>query len=268
MLVGLGFKTSLAPFHQWTPDVYQGAPTNVAAFMATVSKIGAFAAMIRILDNFYTLHTSWVPPLVVIAILTMCVGNVAALVQSDVKRILGYSSIAQAGYVLVAVISRTGTASEGNSAVYYLLSYSVMTVGAFAVVSLVAKDGKEATRLEDLRGLWKRSPLAAVALAICMLSLAGFPLTAGFSGKLMIFKDAMEAGYTPLAIVLAVNSVVSLAYYLRIAYVGFTGDEVGSERSLAKLSPGLASACVLCIAGIIGGGIFVDPIFAYFTPLR
>ncbi len=167
MLIGLSFKASFVPFHQWTPDVYQGAPTNVTTFMASVSKIGAFGALIRVLDGFAVgdLTNYWIPALFWVAILTMVFGNLIALVQKDVKRILGYSSIAHAGYMLVAVLAHYKNPEHVSlsTLIYYLLSYSLMTIGSFAVISLVAKGGKEGTRLRDLHGLWQRSPVAAVA---------------------------------------------------------------------------------------------------------
>lgn len=264
MLIGLGFKTSLAPFHQWTPDVYQGAPTNVTAFMAAASKVGAFAALWRVLAAFAVLGNYWVPVVSVLAVLTMFVGNFAALVQKDVKRILGYSSIANAGYLLIAVLAHAKDFHLGmNTVVYFLLSYTLMTVGAFAVVSLGAKSGTEGTRLEDLNGMWRRSPLAAVALVVFMASLIGIPPTAGFVGKFLLFFDALKTGMWPLALVLAVNSVISVYYYLGIARAAFVEDQDEKGTRLAKLSPGISSVCVICIAGIFGIAIFYSPIATF-----
>jgi len=255
-LIGLGFKMSLVPFHQWTPDVYQGAPTNVTAFMATASKIGAFAALVRLLDGTTLLQGAWLPALGVVAALTMTVGNVVALLQRDVKRILGYSSIAQAGYVLVAILahaSQPGVVGTG-SITFYLFAYTVMTIGTFAVVSLASRDGSEGTKLEDLHGLWRRSPLAAGALVLFVASLIGFPLTAGFVGKLQIFNDAVRSGLTWLAIVLAINSVISVYYYLSIARAVMTDDQTETaEKRLSPMTSGVTAACVLCIVGVLAG---------------
>lgn len=260
-LVGLSFKASFVPFHQWTPDVYQGAPTNVAAFMATVSKVGAFAPLYRVLDGCAIFSSSWIPALAIVAALTMTIGNVIALAQKDVKRVLGYSSVSHAGYILVAIIAHfKNPAQVGLSTLtFYLFSYTLMTIGAFAVVSLTARDGHEATRFEDLNGLYKRSPLAAVAMVIFMASLIGIPPAAGFYGKLQIFNDALTAQLGWLAIFLAINSVFSLGYYLRLGYSAFVSDDENAEP--ARLSPSVAVACVLCAVGVLGGSLAV-PFFA------
>ncbi len=266
MLIGLGFKSSLVPFHQWTPDVYQGSPTNVTAFMATVSKVGAFAALYRVLTAFALMGEYWIPVLTVVAILTMFVGNFAALVQKDVKRILGYSSVANAGYVLIALLAHAKDYRLGNNTIiYFLLSYTLMTAGAFAIVSLVAKNGKEGTRLEDLNGMWRRSPFAAVALLVCMASLIGIPPTAGFVGKFLIFFDALRTDQMLLAIVLALNSVISVYYYLAIARAAFVTDSQESETRMVKMTPGLASVCTICVAGIFGIALFYSPVATFFA---
>ena len=266
MLIGLGFKTSLVPFHQWTPDVYQGAPTNVSAFMAAAGKVAAFAALWRVLNAFVPLAHYWVPVLCTVAVLTMFVGNFAALVQKDVKRILGYSSIANAGYMLIAIIAHTQDYKVGASTlVFFLLSYTLMTVGAFAVVSLAAKSGTEGTKLEDLNGMWRRSPFAAVALVIFMASLIGIPPTGGFFAKMLLFFDALQTGYWPLAIVLAVNSVISVYYYLSIARAAFVTDATDEENQQSKTSPALASVCALCIFGVFGIAICYSPVATFLS---
>jgi NADH-quinone oxidoreductase subunit N len=254
ILVGLGFKASLFPFHQWAPDVYQGAPTNVTAFMSIVSKVGAFAALWRVIDAFAPLHNTWMPILFWVAILTMCVGNLTALVQKDAKRILGYSAIAHAGYLLVALLAHAkDPATVGPDAlVYYLLSYGLMSIGAFAAISLTAKEGKEGTRLGDLRGLFSRSPAAAAALAVCMFSLVGLPPTAGFVGKLLIFNDAVRVGLLPLAIVLAVNSAISAYYYLGIVWAIFQPASTSEpEPARSPIPSGVATACAVCSFGVL-----------------
>ena len=267
MLIGLSFKASFVPFHQWTPDVYQGAPTNVTTFMASASKIGAFGALIRVLDGFSAAAITqyWIPALFWIAILTMTFGNLIAIVQKDVKRILGYSSIAHAGYMLVAVLAHYKDPAHVtlSTLVYYLLSYSLMTIGAFGVVSLVAKGGKEGTRLRDLYGLWQRSPLAAGALVLFVTSLIGIPPTAGFFGKLLIFNDALTSGLTTLAIVLAVNSIISVYYYLGIARAVFVADEGAEKGRSAQVNPGLAAAFVVCGVGVIAAALFFTPVVNY-----
>lgn len=261
MLVGLGFKAALVPFHQWTPDVYQGAPTNVTAFMAVISKIGAIAALFRVLVAAAPLKAEWMPAMMAIAILTMIVGNAVALLQNDIKRILGYSSIAHAGYLLVGLLSYVNAPDKvgiGTTA-YYLLSYTFMTIGAFAVVSLIAQGGRETTRIEHLNGLWQRDRLAAVLLVVFMVSLIGIPPSAGFFGKFFIFQDAVAAGLTPLALVLAVASVISISYYLRIARAAFV-VESDTERPPLTMSPALRATGVVCMAGVVLVGILVTPV--------
>jgi len=264
ILIGISFKASLVPFHQWTPDVYQGAPTNVTSFMATASKVGAFAVLVRLLDSFSTFESIWLPALSVLAALTMTVGNLIALKQKDVKRILGYSSIAQAGYVLVAVLahSKNPLGVWSGTIPYYLLGYTAMTTGAFAVISLNAKDGKEGTGLEELHGLWKRSPFAALALVCFMSSLIGLPPFVGFFGKLWIFTDALKSGMTWLAVVLAINSVISVYYYLGIARAALTSDDVEEPKRL-RLDNLVVGACALSLIGIVVA--VLPPVMNMFT---
>lgn len=263
VLIGIGFKASLVPFHQWTPDVYQGAPTNVSAFMATASKVAAFAVLVRLLEAFSQLQSVWLPVLGTIAVLTMTVGNVMALTQKDVKRTLGYSSIAQAGYVLVAILAHAIVPDKiGTGTItFFLFAYAVTTIGTFAVVSLAAKDGKEGTRFSDIQGMVTRAPLAAVALLVFCMSLIGLPLTGGFTGKLQIFMDAMGAGLPWLAIALAVNSVISAWYYLGIARAALTADP-DTEPTVSSLHPSVAGACVICLAGVLAS--FFLPAFVTF----
>lgn len=268
ILVGLSFKSSFVPFHQWTPDVYQGAPTNVTAFMAAGSKIGAIAALFRVLDASAAQASYWLPAMAIIAALTMTIGNLIALMQKDVKRILGYSSIAHAGYILVALLAHArsvenrlkfGDIGFGTTS-YYLLSYAVMTIGAFAVVSLVARRGRESTALKDLHGLYRRDPFAAVVLVIFMASLIGIPPTSGFFGKLFIFNDALTAHLTWLAILLAVNSAISISYYLAIARAAFVTEEGAEEVVQAPMGSGVLSAGLICACGVFAVAILTGPI--------
>ena len=266
MLIGLGFKASLVPFHLWTPDVYQGAPTNVASYMASGSKVAAFGALARVLEAFNALHTMWVPIVTVIALLTMTYGNVVALRQKDVKRMLGYSSIANAGYLLVALVARSSNPVQmGTSTiVYYLLAYSLTTVGAFCVLTVTTKGGREGTRFQDLHGLYERSPMAAIALTVLGASLMGIPGTGGFIGKLLIVKDAVQANLTVLWVFVAINSVVSLAYYLKMIWAVYVPADQAGERKLSKLNPGAAWACAVCVCGVVGFGIFAHPVLQMF----
>jgi len=262
LLIGLGFKSSFFPFHQWTPDVYQGAPTNVGAYMATGSKIAAFVVMFRLLGYASDLKAYWLPVLSVIAGLTMLYGNLVALRQTDVKRILGYSSIGHAGYILVAILAHGVAPSQvgPNTLIYYMLAYSVSTVGAFAVIALAARDGEETTSVENLNGLFRRSPAAAASLVIFMASLMGIPLTGGFLGKALIFGDAMQAGLMPLAIILAVSSIISVSFYLRIAYAAVVPNDEQAITRLAPVRPALQSAFLLCAAAVFGTFLFFGPL--------
>lgn len=270
IVVGLGFKTALVPFHQWTPDVYQGAPTNVTAFMSAASKIAAFGALTRVLIAGSTVQEYWFPVLWWMAILTMIVGNLYAIAQKDVKRILGYSSIAHAGYVLVGLLAhiRNPRAVSLDSVVLYLFVYSFMTIGAFAVVTLAAKGGKEGTRLQDFNGLWQKSPFAAAVMIVCMFSLMGIPPMAGFLGKYYIFVGAVDAGLQPLAYVLALSSAVSVYYYWAIARACWIEDEGITQSERAKPSAGLTVALFVCVVGLLGTMVFARPVLKFIKAPR
>ncbi|MDW8105684.1 MAG: NADH-quinone oxidoreductase subunit N, partial [Armatimonadota bacterium] len=252
LLVGLGFKAALVPFHMWTPDVYEGAPTTAAAFMASAAKTAAFAAFIRVAVAFQPASDLWLPLMGVIAILTMTVGNLLALSQTNLKRMLAYSSIAHAGYLLVGVIaiSNFASARAGISAVlYYLIAYALMTMGSFAVASLMAREGRESNLIDDLSGLAVRSPHAAAMMTVFMLSLAGIPVTAGFLGKFFLFNAALQQGAVGLllAIVLAVNSVISAFYYLRLIVVMYFRP--AELPVLPRPGFGLQVAIAVCMVG-------------------
>lgn len=230
--VGLLFKIGAVPFHQWTPDVYQGAPTAVTGFMGATVKIAAFGAMLRVLYvAFGGARWDWAPMMWAIAIATMLVGSVIAVSQTDIKRMLAYSSIAQAGFILIGVIavSPAGTAS----AMFYLIAYGFTTIGAFAVVSLVRDSSGEATSLEKWTGLGRKSPLVGTAFAIFMLALAGIPLTSGFIGKFGVFAAAIEAGDTWLVIVGVVASLIAAFFYARVIVVMFFREPTESTASVA-----------------------------------
>lgn len=262
VLVGLGFKAALVPFHQWTPDVYQGAPTVVTGFMAAASKVAAFGALIRLLQAASAFQTVWMDAMVWICILTMTVGNLAALVQKDAKRVLGYSSIANAGYILVAVLAHINTPDKVTlgTALFYLVAYSLMTLGSFAVISLTAKGGHEGSRFRDMHGLWTRAPLAVSCLIVFVASLIGVPPTAGFIGKFLIFNDALAAGLPLLAIVLAVNSVISVYYYLGIIQAAFVEDEGAVRSSASRSNPGLNLVVLACAVGIFVVSLAATPL--------
>mgnify|MGYP005839341707 CR=1 FL=1 len=259
--VGLGFKLALVPFHTWAPDVYQGAPTSVTAYMSVASKAAAFAALVRLL----TVALGPAQPLTstvlaVLAVLTMTVGNVLALVQEDVKRLLAYSSIAQAGYILVAMVA---SSDLGASAVlFYLLGYAFTNLGAFAVVTAWQRRGDSGVPLADLAGLGFRRPWPAAALALCLLSLTGIPLTAGFVGKLYLFGAAVQAGWVWLAVVAVLNSVVSAFYYLHVVVVMYMREPArpsAAERPAWTLSLALG----LCVAGVLALGLLPGPVLEW-----
>ena len=274
MLVGFGFKIATAPFHVWTPDVYEGAPTPVTAFMAAGPKAAGFAAFLRVFVFAFPfvlagannelgvqVHTAWLSSLTLLAILTMLVGNIVAIVQNNVKRLLAYSSIAHAGYALVGFIA-AGAATDvdqRNAAVtsvtFYLLTYAVMNIGAFVVVTLIARSGDRRTEVEDYNGIGFKSPLLAFSLSLFLLSLLGMPLTAGFMGKIVVFREALRQGYVGLVVIAVINTAISAYYYLRLIIVMFF-----RERSTAWTPPRIpasaAVALVLTIVGVLYLGMF------------
>lgn len=219
ILVGLGFKVALVPFHMWTPDVYDGSPAPVAGFMAAGVKAASFAALLRVAWAGTPTFTEQLGPLLVgLAIVTMVFGNIVALAQTNLKRMLAYSAIAHAGYLLVGVVASQPRPDDGaaQGVLFYLLTYGLMNVGAFALVSLVSRRDEEMAELSGFAGLAKRNPIVAAAMAVFMLSLAGIPPTAGFWGKLYVFKAAVAEGYVVLAVVALLNSAVAMFYYLRV----------------------------------------------------
>ncbi|HEX2295308.1 MAG TPA: NADH-quinone oxidoreductase subunit N [Actinomycetota bacterium] len=218
LIVGLGFKIAAVPFHMWTPDAYQGAPSTVTGFMAAASKLAGFAALIRLLDAaLFNLRWEWQPVVIGIAVATMVVGSILAVVQEDVKRLLAYSSIAHAGFVLTAVVAANDEAVAGS--LFYLATYGLTVLGAFAVVAVLAGGGESRTRLVDYKGLFYERPLLAAALSLFLLSLAGVPLTSGFVAKLVVFGPAVDSGYTWLVVVGMLASAVAAFFYLRVMVV-------------------------------------------------
>jgi len=220
LLTGFFFKIASVPFHMWTPDVYEGAPTTITAFMATAVKAAAFGALLRVLAFRQGVLAGLPVPQLLwwIAVLTMTVGNLAALTQSNVKRMLAYSSIAHAGYLLVGVMVFAGTGDTEALAgiLYYLLAYTFMTLGAFAVVVALGEKGNEHLEMGDYSGLGWRYPALGLAMSLFMISLSGIPPTAGFFGKYAIFKNAIEHGQVTLVVIAVLNSALSVYYYLRV----------------------------------------------------
>jgi NADH-quinone oxidoreductase subunit N len=245
VLAGFGFKVAAVPFHMWTPDAYEGAPTTVTGFMSAGAKAAGFAALLRLaMVALPGLQADWRPLLTWIAILTMTVGNITALLQTNVKRMLAYSSIAHAGYLLVAVV--TGGQAGGAAALFYLAVYSLMNLGAFGVLALLGREQEERVMVSDLAGLGQRHPGLAAAMTVFMLSLGGIPPTAGFMGKVYVFGVAVDAGLVPLVIVGVLNSVVSIYYYLRITVVMYMRDPQGEPVEVTWTAPAaLATAVTL-----------------------
>jgi len=231
LLVGLFFKIGAVPFHQWTPDVYQGAPTAVTGMMAATVKVAAFGALMRLLYvAFGGVRWDWEILLWIVAILSMLVGSIIAISQSDIKRMLAYSSIAQAGFILVGV---TAASPEGLASVlFYLIAYGFTTIGAFAVISLVRNASGEATSIRDWAGLGKKSPLVAAIFSVFMLSLAGIPLTGGFIGKWGVFAAGVSAGDTWLVIVAVVASVIAAFFYVRVIVLMYFADPTPDTASV------------------------------------
>jgi NADH-quinone oxidoreductase subunit N len=255
MFVGLGFKVSAAPFQIWAPDVYQGAPTPVTAFLSAGPKAAAFAVFLRIfMTAFEPIGAGWQTLVWVSALLSMTIGNFAALLQSNIKRMLAYSSIAHAGYVMVALTARSeiGTAA----AMFYLAAYAFMNIGAFAVVSHLSGKGERYQSLDDFAGLGQKQPLTAAMLTIFLLSLIGVPLTGGFFGKFYIFKAALESHLVWLTVLGLLNSAVAAYYYLRVLVMMYMHEPSEAVSSAEPLTPGLKLALILPALGTLFLGIF------------
>jgi NADH-quinone oxidoreductase subunit N len=267
-LAGLGFKVAAVPFHMWTPDVYEGAPTPVTAFMSVAAKIGGFAALMRLMivalayfNVGGTPAASWIITLQVVAAATLILGNLIAVVQTNVKRLLAYSSIAHAGYILIAVLAVGAAPAMANQSDFlsgaaqamavYLLAYLFTNIGAFAVVQALEKPDGSGTNIDDFAGLFKTKPLFAVAMTIFMLSLAGIPLTGGFFGKWLVFASAVQGNFILIAVIGVLTSVISAFYYLRIVVKMFLDlDAPGSE------APGASRAVAFTIYAAMAGVLF------------
>lgn len=274
ILVGLAFKISAAPFHAWTPDVYQGAPVSVTTFMSVATKIAALTVMLRLFDvTFSTYGNAWYPFLAGISIMSMLWGNFGALTQTSVKRMLAYSGIAQGGYILIAIASAANTSNyaiagsaNGQSGafvavLFYMAAYTVTNLGAFAVLTVMSSAGRDLDSYDDIRGLAYKRPYVAGALCVFLLSLAGFPPTVGFFGKYLVFETAVSSGHIFLAIVGVVMSAVSVAYYLRVGLLLFAKPHAEeSEQSWPKAGFLGASVVTITAVATIVLGILVNTI--------
>lgn len=282
VVAGLAFKVGSVPFHMWTPDAYEGAPTPATAYMAVVVKAAAFGAMLRVLVGVFgdpagsaSLAGGWPGLLAWLAVLSMIVGNLIGLAQSSVKRMLAYSSIANGGYILAAFVvtprseplaGGAGSIGQGAAAavLFYLLAYTVSNIGAFGALIAVGSRGKEAVSYEDIAGLGKRHPAVALALSFFVLSLAGIPPTAGFFAKYNVVRSAIEAGYTPLALAVVINSAVGLYYYLRVMVKMYMHDPApGAVRAEPMKSPGLTLTLAAVAAMVLALGLMPQRFYSY-----
>ncbi len=257
---GMGFKIAAVPFHMWAPDVYEGAPTPVTAFLSVGSKAASFAMLLRIFFvGLPFLVSDWQTLFWVLAAITMTVGNIAAITQTNTKRMLAYSSIAHAGYVLVGVVA--GTERGITATLVYPWVYLFMQLGAFAILAMLRRQDVVGDELKDLSGLYFRKPFAAIAMLIFMLSLGGIPPTAGFMGKVWVFGAAIDQGFIWLAVIGVVNSAISLYYYYRIiVFMWLKEETLGSD---IEMSPGIATVLGIAVVGSIFFGIFPDMLFDY-----
>jgi len=283
MIVGFGFKIAAVPFHVWTPDVYEGAPSPVTGFMATGPKAAAFASFLRVFVLGFPLiagvkasgylHDSWITVIAIIAIASMTVGNVAAIMQNNVKRMLAYSSISHAGYALVGFLGAGAAATAAlrdeatSSVAFYLLTYAVTTLGAFAIVTLLGQKNDRRAEFEDFNGIGFRSPVLSFTLSLFMLSLLGMPITAGFIGKVLVFRPALEAGNTLLTIVVVaavLNTAISAYYYLRLIVVMFFRERT-TDWAEPKLSAAFSTVLIITVVGVLYLGIFGDRVIRIFS---
>jgi len=258
ILVGLGFKVAAAPFQVWTPDVYEGAPTPVTALFAAGPKAATFALILRIFTTIHAATDFWFWAFWILAVATMFVGNLGALVQTNVKRMLAYSSIAHAGYVLVALAAvttmkldpETGAAPAYAAVLFYLLGYSLVKVGAFTIVSEIGGKGESYLTLDDFAGLGTRQPYAAAAMSLFLLSLLGMPITAGFFGKFYVFKAAINSKLIWLAVLMTINSAIAAYYYLRVIVVMYMREHKGDIPAEAATSLSPTAAMVVAVAAL------------------
>jgi len=271
LAIGFGFKLAIVPFHMWTPDVYQGAPTSVTAFMAVASKAASFAAFLRVfVEGLGGLKADWSNLFLLLCVVTLILGNVVAIIQTNIKRMLAYSSIAHAGYALIGLVAagrgmgESGGSSGLASVMLYLALYAFMTLGAFSVIAMFRKGGLEGEEIEDFTGLAKRQPLAAFLMLVFMVSLAGIPPTAGFIGKFYVFMAAVEAGLTWLAVIALVFAAVSAYYYMRVVMVMYMRepDATVVDQPILIESPALSIVLACTVAGVIIFGLFPAPLIS------
>ncbi len=261
--VGLGFKAAVVPFHQWTPDAYDGAPTPATAFMSVAPKAAAFAAILRVMSTgLGPLHVDWILVFAILALLTMTGGNVVALAQTNVKRMLAYSSIAHTGYILAGVAAITSGAPAGAAVLFYLFAYGIMNLGAFASLMYVEIEGTRGASLDELNGLWTRHSVGAVVFTVFLVNLAGIPPTIGFLAKFFLIQPVLDAGFAWLAVAIALNAALAAFYYLRVVVHMFMHNP--DAKSLPTVPARLLTASLAVTAVVtILFGIFPDAIYAF-----
>jgi NADH-quinone oxidoreductase subunit N len=256
MMVGLAFKISAVPFHFWAPDVYEGSPTVITAFMSTVVKIGAIAAFYRIFALcFSVVEPAWVLPLQVIAVLTLVIANITAVSQSNTKRMLAYSSIGHVGYILLAFVANSTASSE--TIFYYLATYAASSIAAFTVLFILENNNQDLS-ITSFNGLYKKNPLLAVSMTLALLSLAGIPPLPGFFAKYMVFALAIESGNTPFVIVAIVTSLIGVYYYFRILIAMYFKEPQGDDQ--LKITTSHRILIYVLIAISVGLGIFPEAV--------
>jgi len=257
-VAGIGFKIAAVPFHMWAPDVYEGAPTPITAFLSVGSKAASFAMLLRIfIEGLPSMSEDWRLLFYALSVITMTVGNIAALTQSNTKRLLAYSSIAHAGYLLIGVVA--GSVRGVTAMMIYLFIYAFMQLGAFAVVVFLRRQDVIGEELKDLSGLYFRAPGAALAMLLFMLSLGGIPPTAGFMAKFWLFGAAIDRGYVWLAVIGVINSAVSLYYYVRVVVFMWIKDEAAGSEPV--MSPALAVVLAVAVLGTVAIGVYPRPLF-------
>jgi len=261
LLVGFGFKVASVPFHMWAPDVYEGAPTTVTAFMSAGVKTAAFGGMLRVfLQALPALAADWQPAVAALAALTMVVGNLGALAQTNIKRMLAYSSVGHAGYVLAALVAAPGIGTE--AVLFYLVAYSAVNLGGFGALAALARNGREPLSFSEVAGLSRRRPLLAAALTVFLISLTGIPVSAGFVGKFYLFTAAVDGGYVALAIVGVLMSVVSAYYYLGVVVAMYMREPVGEDVWGPVAAPA-GVALALSVFVVLGLGVYPAPVLAW-----
>ncbi|MDO8674141.1 MAG: NADH-quinone oxidoreductase subunit N [Dehalococcoidia bacterium] len=263
LAAGFGFKIAMVPFQMWAPDVYEGAPTPITAFLSVGSKAAGFAVILRVFNIGFgsAYFFDWQMIFAVLSVLTMTFGNVVALVQSNIKRLLAYSSIAQAGYVLIGIVAASNSSRFAVSGVvFFLLGYALTNLGAFiAIIAISEKTGSD--EIADFSGMAKRAPGLAMALAFCLISLTGIPPTVGFIGKFYLFSSAIEAGWIWLVVIGLVNSAISAYYYVKVVKVMYLGASASEEK--IKLSAPILTALGIAILGVFVAGIYPGPLFQW-----